>query len=56
MFQAIVTFLFLAGVLGCPLIVAFFLGACVYVNQVNKKKCRTNCKHTNDCNKYYSYK
>jgi len=52
MFHAVCIFLFLSIVLGVPAEVSLFLGACVFVNQVNKRKCRVNCNHLNNCHKF----
>ena len=40
MIRGFITFIFLAGVLGLPPLLALFLGACVWVNVEQKKKGR----------------
>ena len=56
MLWAFFTFMFLGGVLEVPGLLALFLAVCVYINQKNKKRCKQTCRHTYNCNKYYSYK
>jgi len=52
MFHAVCVTLFLTIVLGVPFVISFFLGACVYVNKQNKKKCKKFCNHLNNCHKH----